>query len=924
MKKVIAIGMLVAGIAVFGGSSYKDWFTPSSGWGKQTVPINIQFSTVNWKGNMPVTATLNDALKLLDSVITEDVPQSAQNAFKLSKAALANSIFAACQAQMNKVKIDNLGAALEGMFVASYGQYQDKDGNVISKTKSGIDTSKLRQQLIANKNAVVSGGQASGGSESNPLKLIITQKPYDKRQFEQHVENGNSLTSLKGWYNLVNTGTAIPYDITWAFSLKDFYLPITSGKDDELKWGRWNGLDASCFSAGDDGGTGSQNNGPVHLRHWNGGDGGCGENLQNLLTNKNESIAADRRKHYFLTRYGENNAQTHELHWVSMAESAMEVGGGEPNVDDHSIVLAKDEDASSEDAPKKLRLKGFDAAKSARTKDGKVPTIPNLKPTGEDIEWTSFKDFFADSVFKTSDTTGKVLLNGTKEGDKKLQVLAVQYGDTSDDQTLSSFSGDGVSIDFGFTSAGQTVESPLAQLHNFSTAPSPYGGYSTLNFADALTNDSANINGMSIPVRYPNGNKVEIGYIPMGKVTGIPSASVDNLTIEATKDADAGDNDPEKLRIVGAKTATKGQLLKMGDNGKVEWGYFPIDVDRPEGSVEDGYPLYIAAADPQQDEPAKIGIRGWETTDSPEGLYGAGNGKPVTYRFADIQSLEADGDLRTIELTGYGDAGNYSMAYKDSENGLGWVAPPSSGSALLTMNHGAEPTATVLGNSVETETINNKVTLNIKGFTNGGGCDTTMSSMMTEDSQASNRDHHQVLTRYSTGSGTPALHWVPMGDKVSGGGGADVDGVSITTNTANGAVTSGLASIYGFSTASAGDVPHKKSDGTIEWKKASGGTSGSFSLTVNKVSDTNYTFSIQAGYVCRARKYNFVSGTTVSGTGYVWLKSTMGSSASVIEMGTSSFVQSTDEYTYTPLYFVNGANGKFTDYRFAPHIQEWE
>ena len=87
------------------------------------------------------------------------------------------------------------------------------------------------------------------------------------------------------------------------------------------------------------------------------------------------------------------------------------------------------------------------------------------------------------------------------------------------------------------------------------------------------------------------------------------------------------------------------------------------------------------------------------------------------------------------------------------------------------MNHGAEPTVTVLGNSVETETLNNKVTLNIKGFTNGGGCDTTMSDMMTKDEQSANRSNHQVLTRYSDGSGTPALHWVPMGDKVQASGG---------------------------------------------------------------------------------------------------------------------------------------------------------
>ena len=786
MKKVIAIGMLVAGIAAFGSSSYKDWFTPSSGWGKQTVPINIQFSTVNWKGNMPVTATLNDALTLLDSVITKDVPQSAKNAFALSKSALANSIFAACQAQMNKVKIDNLGAALEGMFVASYGQYQDKDGNVISKTKSGIGTSELRQQLIANKNAVVSGGQASGGSESNPLKLIITQKPYDERQFEQHVKNGKSLTSLKRWYNLVNTGTEIPYDITWAFSLKDFYLPITSGKDDELKWGRWNGWEESCFSAGDDIGNGDNNDKPLHLRHWYGGDGGCGESLQNLLTNKN--VAVDRRKHYFLARFGENDAPTHDLHWVSMDESALEIGG-EPEVDDHSIILAKDEGASQND-PKKVRLKGFDEAKKALAGSEKVPTIPNIKPNGEDLEWTSFKDFFADSVFKTSDTTGKVLLNGTKEGDKKVQVLAVQYGNTDDDQTLSSFSGDGKSIDFGFTPDGQTVESPLAQLHNFDN-PERNGAKTEYDIADILTNVNHSTDGWYFPLRNAQG---VLQYAQASKITGIPSANVDGKTIENTRDTDASETAPTKLRIFGSQTATEGKVLKMGKDGEVVWadgaGGAGLDCESTEEYM---FPLYTNIVDGV----VRFGLQNWDTIDNYKGVYGKKEGSPVMWRMDDSKSLECDETHDTIEIANSVSAGNRAIPFKDNTNSegytIGWLAPPSS-----------NPNGKYL-----------KI----------------------------------------TGTGNNAtLAWA------EGGSSAPVDDASITTNYQHGAVTAKNASLYGFRTADAGDVPHKKADGTIEWKPVAAGGAlliqGNYDSTVgtctNKLifasePDSNVKFRVTQG-----------------------------------------------------------------------------
>lgn len=89
--------------------------------------------------------------------------------------------------------------------------------------------------------------------------------------------------------------------------------------------------------------------------------------------------------------------------------------------------------------------------------------------------------------------------------------------------------------------------------------------------------------------------------------------------------------------------------------------------------------------------------------------------------------------------------------------------------------------------------------LTLKGwYGNGGNCDTTMSLMLTKDdtTQRLNRQNHFVLTQY-TGGQAPALHYVPMGDLMSGGG-APVDGKSVTTNTTDGAITQGVASLYGW------------------------------------------------------------------------------------------------------------------------------
>lgn len=564
MKKIVAIALMFAA-AVAGAKGYKDWFTPQKGWDDEKAHVKLLISKEDGPEviDFPVyiNLPLDSILKVID-MSTVGLSESAKNAFDMSRVALANSLYSVCQARMNELKIDNLGAALEGVFVSTYGQYVDEQGNVLSKSKSGVNTSKLRQQLIANKNAIISGGQAAGGSEKSPLTIVVTQKPYDERQFEQHIESGRSLTSLHGWYSLSDRYTAgLDGADGWAFDYKDYFIPFSNGKKSTLGWLKWNGWDAGCLSAGDDV-KGGRNDKKLRLYGWTTADN-CTESIQNLLTN--ETATVDRSRHKILTRYDSGSGAT--IHWMPFDESVIG-GGSEGHADDKSIELTSDEGASESD-PKKFRLKGFDTAKPKNATDGAV--LPFVDATSDDLQWGSIMGFFADSVFRKSSETGKILLNGTSE-EGKVKVLAMT-GNGGDDQQIAALTFDNSSID-GNPAAGGVV-----QLHGFATAPSPYAS-GNVSFADVLTDTNTQITGMSVPVRVPERGApagYAVKYVPMGKITGIPAAAVDNKTVEVNES-----NPTNKfLQLHGAAgediTLKEGDIYQIGSDGKGKFERLGVD-----------------------------------------------------------------------------------------------------------------------------------------------------------------------------------------------------------------------------------------------------------------------------------------------------------------------------------------------------------
>ena len=837
MKKIVAIALMLAA-AVAWAKGYKDWFTPQKGWTGQTVPVHIQFGSSGGKDfDFPVTANLGDIIDVLNAG-AEDVPLTAKNAYIISLSALANSIFSACQAHMNKVKIDNLGAALEGVFVSTYGQYVDEQGNVLSTSKSGVDTSKLRQQLLANKNAVVSGGQAAGGSKQNPLTIVVTQKPYDQRQFEQHIESGRSLTSLHGWYNLSDTPTAgLDGADGWALACSDYFIPCSVGKSGNLGWVKWNGFEIGCLSAGDDV-KGGSNDKPLRLHGWTTANN-CNESIQNLLTN--ETATVDRSRHKILTRYDDGIGAI--IHWMPFDESVIG-GGSEQEADNRSIVYTHDEDASPED-PKKFRLKGFDTAKPAQATDGAV--LPFVDATSDDLKWAGIETFFADSVFRKSETTGKILLNGTSE-EGKVKVLAMT-GNGGDDQTISALTFDNASVD------GNPAVGGVVQLHGFATAPSPYAS-GDVSFADVLTNTTTQITGMSVPVRVPSANGATVAYVPMGKIAGIPAAAVDNKTIEVNE------SDPQNkfIQLHGAAgegiTLEEGDVYQIGSDGKGKFAKLGAESDDAEVSAEnasiesytgeDGG-KYFRLRDWMINREGTPHLLGWEEHSLKYWEVTGDGGIAVTDSSA--------GDF--VHLSNFESAKEGGIPYaKKDGNGLGWLNGVDDRIPLLHTDDA--PTTMAIGSSLDKANVSAVPTLNVANFASGGNCSAKLNKMLSDPSDSSNRSAHQFMARYSNG-GEPSVHWVGIDDVIAGGG-APVDDASITTNYNHGATQNGVSGIYGFRTADAGDVPHKKSDGTIEWKPvSSGGTllvQGNYNSTVgtctNKLifaseTDSNVKFRVVQG-----------------------------------------------------------------------------
>ena len=471
---------------------------------------------------------------------------------------------------------------------------------------------------------------------------------------------------------------------------------------------------------------------------------------------------------------------------------------------------------------------GFEEALASLEGESDGALVPYIDSGSTELQWGGMMEFFADSVFRQSETTGKILLNGTSE-EGKVKVLAMT-GNGGDDQHVNALTFDARSVDGA---------NGVVQVHGFDMAPSPFGD--GVNFADALTNMNVSTANMSVPLRVPvtNGNGYEVMYAPLAKVTGIPAAPVDDITIEVNQE------DPlnPKLQLHGAAgdgiTLEEGDVYMIGSDGKGKFGK-GTGADGDDSEVESGFNSLESYSNTDGDR--FLRLKGWDTSyETPHVVGKDGDMKYYEVNGGGGIETHTSGAGDQLQLSGYDTAANGALPYKVNDgNGISWLAGVDDRVPLL--HTSGVPTTMAIGGSLDKANVSAVPTLNVSGFTAGGNCTAKLNTMLSDPNDGSNRSAHQFMARYSSGGGTPTVHWVSIDDVIAGGG-SPVDDTSITTNTSHGASSDGVASIFGFSTASAGDIPHKTDDGKIEWKPVANGgaliVSGTSGSTVTTATCTN-------------------------------------------------------------------------------------
>ena len=102
----------------------------------------------------------------------------------------------------------------------------------------------------------------------------------------------------------------------------------------------------------------------------------------------------------------------------------------------------------------------------------------------------------------------------------------------------------------------------------------------------------------------------------------------------------------------------------------------------------------------------------------------------------------------------------------------------------------------------------------IHGFADSNKCAADMSSMLSNPKSSDATTHLLLAKKTDTGD----IHYVSIG---AGLFGSEVDDITITTNTAHGAISSGMASVYGWQTAGNDTWLSKNQSGNLEWRKLS-------------------------------------------------------------------------------------------------------
>lgn len=623
MRKLILFAALAASIFCHGEeeNSVDWWFTPQSWVDSDKIEVYLSNAKGESVGSIEVLYghTVDNIAKAIEDKLDEK--ETASQAYALATKALAQAIYSRLENKRQDEKILTLAKSLDVAILGDNYEYIDPNGNPLMGFKRTASYSEIKDSIISGRQFVTG---SKPDNEDHPIEIQLKNNVLDRNMLEYvatpECKEDEKLWTLKGFYDnkLGNLWTDMQDN-------KYYAIPMFEGNNGQytgsLKWYLFNGYDTSSFYTETDESSPMCNK--LAFRGWH--TSTLEKNLTTLLTSKDDADRTYAADLCVLVRKktGEGDNITHTLEYVKFGD-AVDTSAVPPDEGSIQTYISNDETKTN------LTLYGFNDNIPNESKDGaKIPYVSaDSRQDGGDpvLLWGGMENFVSETVFKKSETSGKLILNGTSEKGK-FSVLAIQTGEDGEpEQTLATFSGDGISIDFGYTPDGGTFQQ-RAQLHNFDD-PTRNGASTANDFADILTNKTVETDGWYVPLRTDAG----LQYAPLKKITGITNA-LDSVSVGL-------DCEPDEYQL-------------------------------------DHFPLYTNIVDGV----VKFGLQNWDTLDNVNGVYGNDEDGPVMWRMDDSLSLECDTLHDTIEIANFTAAANRAIPFKNTtrEEGttINWLAPPS-------------------------------------------------------------------------------------------------------------------------------------------------------------------------------------------------------------------------------------------------------
>lgn len=517
---------------------------------------------------------------------------------------------------------------------------------------------------------------------------------------------------------------------------------------------------------------------------------------------------------------------------------------------------------------------GFsDADESAESAS---PYIPYASGSGS-LAWQSVLNFFNTGLFELSN--GKVNLKGVSAGDEDdLRVMTVSASDSGAAITSSSIStmidtpldmNDGKITVEGWKDAdvgsvayktAQGLEWKVPEVaagpdgksivtNSTGTAIKGYGdaglGAVAYKTADGLEwkvpEDVTSVDGSSITTNSEDGASSS----GVASLYGWSNASAEDFPRKGS-DGHLEWKSPDELvdgTSLAWATVDGGKVFEVKDahayaghhsrhyfgtstdkSAALGWHELPnVTTNRVEG---DG--ITIASTVDDQDPGLKrLGLLGWNKGWGGDPLFVVNAGGSIGYiplpALTNLAACACSNKwTRTLEWIGDGEVGDDGLTFESEDldhylyGTLGYIYSTTPDN-LYFDNDGEQieasftaPSNWADGDSVE---LTSEGAYQVAGWADASACAASMSAMLSSPEGSDATTHLLLAKKTDTGE----LHYVAIGDGVKAG--AEVDDTTITTNTAHGATTQGVASIRGWSDAANDTYLSKNEGGNLEWRK---------------------------------------------------------------------------------------------------------